>query len=442
MRFRFIWLGVIFIAAGLGVTRLWAGRPDLTYITAPIEQGDIVTTLTATGQLSAVVTVTVGSQQSGQVAELMVDFNEVVTKGQAIARLDPSIFAAKVRQAEAGLEEARAAVAMQQAALEKAKVDLDSAKNRRDVVAAQAESAGVLAENSSRDFKRKKLLVARSTIAPAAAENASAAYRSAAALFKAAQAEGTVAETAVPAAAAGLDMAQATLQHAVASLNQQQAALEQAKIDLERTVIRSPIDGVVIDRKVELGQTVAATLEAPTLFTIAHDLRDMVVYAKINEADIGRVRPGQRASFSVDAHPERDFEATVSEIRKSPQVIENVVAYNVVLTAPNNELTLLPGMTAMVHLVVDRTANVLKIPNAALRFRPQTADRPSAEAGTAIVWIKGFTGAPEAVRVKLGSGGSSSTELVGGSLKAGDRVIIGTTPTAGSSPWLGINWGT
>jgi HlyD family secretion protein len=131
----------------------------------------------------------------------------------------------------------------------------------------------------------------------------------------------------------------------------------------------------------------------------------------------------------------------VSEIRKSPQVVENVVAYKVVLTAPNKELTLLPGMTAMVHVVVDRVANVLKIPNAALRFRPQTANPPSAEAGTAIVWVKGFASIPEPVQVKLGSSDSSSTELVGGSLHVGDSVMIGTTPTAGPSPWLGIRWG-
>ena len=442
MRYRFVWLWTIIIPAGLAAGQLWAERPKIAYITAPIEQGDIVTTLTATGQLSAVVTVTVGSQQSGQIAELMVDFNDVVTKDKAIARLDSSIFAAKVRQAEAGLEEARATVAMQRAALEKAQVDLDSAKNRRDVAMAQVESAGVVAENKSRDFKRKKVLAERSTIAPAAAEDASAAYRSAAALFRAAKAERAVAEAAVPAAAAELDMAQATLQHALAAMDQQRAALEQALIDLDRTVIRAPIDGIVIDRQVELGQTVAATLESPTLFTIAHDLRDMHVHAKIDEADIGQLRSGQRARFTVDSFPERVFDATVSAIRKSPQVVQNVVAYTVVLTASNTDLALLPGMTAMVQLMVDRAEDVLKLPNAALRFRPPAGEVPAADTGNGIVWVEGPEGHPQPVQVKIGRSDAVSTEISGGSLAAGDRVIVGTAPKPEASSWFGIHWGT
>ena len=441
MRYRLVWLGAILVVAGLGAGRLWAGRPDIAYITAPIEQGDIVTTLTATGQLSAVVTVNVGSQQSAQIAELMVDFNDVVAKDQAIARLDPSVFSAKVRQAEAELEEARATVAMQRAAVEKARIDFDSTKIHRDVAAAQAESAGAIAENTSRDFKRKKALVERSTIAPAAAEDASASYRSSAALLRAAQGERAVAEAAVPAAAAELERAQATLQHALAVMDHQQASLEQARIDLTRTIIRAPIDGIVIDRKVELGQTVAATLEAPTLFTIAHDLRDMEVHAKIDEADIGRVRPGQPASFTVDAYPDRVYGAMVSEMRKAPQVVENVVAYTVVLAAQNTDLTLLPGMTAIVHVVVDRAVNVLKLPNAALRFSPPAGEAPAAEAGTALVWVEDPEGAARPVPVTLGRSDASSTEVVGGPLQGGDRIIIGTVPQAEASSWLGVRWG-
>ena len=440
---RLAWLGVVILAIiALGASRLWAEGPDVSYITAPVERGDLVTTLTATGQLSAMTTVSVGSQQSGQIAELMVDFNDVVTKDQAIARLDPGILAAEVRQAEAGLEEARATVAVQRAALEKARVDLEGAKNHRDVAMAQVESAAVIAENTSRDFKRKKLLAERSTIAPAAAEDASATYRSAAALFRAAKAERAVAEAAVPAAAAELDMAQATLQHALAAMDQQQAALEQARIDLGRTVIRAPIDGIVIDRQVELGQTVAATLELPTLFTIADDLRDMEVHAKIDEADIGRIRPGQHASFTVDAHPQRAFDATVSEIRRSPQVLENVVAYTVVLAAPNADVALLPGMTAMVSIRVDEATGVLKVPNAALRFRPPTSSgMPVADAGKATVWVEGSNEVPQPIHVKLGRSDATSTEVLDDSLRPSERVIVGSVSNPKASSWLGIHWG-
>jgi HlyD family secretion protein len=330
---------------------------------------------------------------------------------------------------------------VQRAALEKAMVDLDSAKNSREVADAKVDSAGVVAENTSRDLKRKKHLAERATIAPAAAEDASAAHRSAAALFRAAEAERTVVEAAIPAADAELEMAQATLEHALAAFDQQQAALEQARIDQARTVIRAPIDGIVIDRQVELGQTVAATLEAPTLFTIAQDLKDMEVHAKVDEADIGRVRPGQRARFTVDAHPDRVFDAIVSEVRKSPQVLQNVVAYTVVLAAPNRDLALLPGMTALVRVVLDEASDVLKLPNAALRFRPPSGKMPQAEAGTAFVWVERAATDPKPVAVKLGRSDANWTEVAGGSLRAGDRVITGTLPRSEEPSWLGIRWG-
>jgi HlyD family secretion protein len=260
-------------------------------------------------------------------------------------------------------------------------------------------------------------------------------------LFRAAEAERTVVEAAIPAADAELEMAQATLEHALAAFDQQQAALEQARIDLARTVIRAPIDGIIIDRQVELGQTVAATLEAPTLFTIARDLRDMQVHAKIDEADIGRVQPGQRARFTVDAHPDRVFEATVSEIRKSPEVLQNVVAYTVILAAPNRDLALLPGMTAMVRVVLDEASDVLKLPNAALRFRPPSGVVPSAEAGTAFVWVERANADPKPVAVRPGRSDASWTEVKGGSLRSGDQVIIGMLPNSEEPSWLGLRWG-
>ena len=448
MNRRHLAAGSVALLTALGVGGLYAGSSDMNYLTAPVERGDFVTTMTATGQLSAVVTVTVGSQQSGQIAELLADFNDRVAKDQPIARLDPSIFEAKVREAEAALAVARANVAIQRAALEKAEVDLGSARTRRDVVEAQAENAGVIAENAKRDFRRKKVLVERATIAPAAAEDASTAFKSAAALWRAAVAEQEVAEGTATAMEASRKMAEATLQHAEAAVNQQLAALEQAQVDLSRTIIRAPIDGVVIGRNVDPGQTVAATLEAPTLFTIAQDLHQMEVHAKIDEADIGRIQLGQRATFSVDTHPNRIFHGTVAQIRKAPEVVQNVVTYTVVLTAQNTDLALLPGMTAVVRIVVDSTTDALKIPNAALRFRPPedvaavatAAMAPVSEApNSAVVWVLNSEGTPLPVRVRLGRSNDDVTQIVG-PLRAGQAVIVGAAPSRRGVSIFGIRW--
>jgi HlyD family secretion protein len=308
----------------------------------------------------------------------------------------------------------------------------------------------VIAENAKRDFKRKQILVKRSTIAPAAAEDASTAFKSAAALRRAAEAEREVAESAVTATEASRKMAEATLQHAEAAVKQQIALLEQAQIDLSRTVIRAPIDGVVIGRKVDPGQTVAATLEAPTLFTIAQDLHQMEVHAKIDEADIGRIRLGQRASFAVDTHPGRNFQGTVTQIRKASEVIQNVVTYTVVLTVQNTDLALLPGMTAVVQILVDSAADVLKIPNAALRYRPPeevstgstTAGAAASEDNSAaVVWVLNPEGTAVPVQVKLGRSSDNATEVVDGALRAGQDVIVGAVPLDNGISFFGIGRG-
>jgi HlyD family secretion protein len=438
-RSRLLWMGMIPAAAALAAAIPWQARPQVAYLTQPVERGDLLSTLTATGQLNAVTTVTVGSQESGQIAELLVDFNDVVEKGQPIARLDPSTFAARVRQAKAEVEEARATVVLQRSAVEKARIDLQGARTKREVAVARVANARAVAENSRRDLRRKELLVARATLAPAAGEDASTEYQSMAALLRAAEAEREVADQAVPAAAAGVSMAEATLQHAHAAIEQKLAALEQANIDLARTVIRAPIRGAVIDRSVEPGQTVAAALEAPTLFTLAYDLREMEVHAKVDEADIGRVRLGQKARFGVDAYPDRVFEASVGQIRKAADVIENVVTYTVVLKATNADLALFPGMTALVRILVERAANVLKIPNAALRYLP--AGEPAAGAkGGALIWIVDESGNPVPVEVTLGRSDADSTELVEGPLREGQRVIVGTAPLVESGSWFGLHW--
>jgi HlyD family secretion protein len=229
-------------------------------------------------------------------------------------------------------------------------------------------------------------------------------------------------------------MAASNLELSEAQVRQQAATLEQARIALERTVIRSPIDGIVISRDVDPGQTVAATLEAPTLFTIAHDLGRMQVHARVDEADIGRIKEGQRAIFTVDAHPGRTFNGTVSEIRKAPLLVENVITYTVVLEAENPDLVLLPGMTAVLQVIVEDVTNVLKIPNAALRFTPTEAVRGNSasaaigpQAGSAAtVWTVGEGGQPVPVEIELGQSDDKATEVVHGALEAGQHVIVGT----------------
>jgi HlyD family secretion protein len=255
----------------------------------------------------------------------------------------------------------------------------------------------------------------------------------------------------VIAAEAGQVMADAELLYAEAGERQQAAELDQARIDLARTLIAAPSDGVVIGRDVDGGQTVAASLEAPTLFTIAQDLRHMEVHAKVDEADIGQIRVGQRASFTVDAYPARIFSGTVEQIRKAPEVVENVVTYTVVLSAQNADLVLLPGMTAMIQVVVEEVENVLKVPNAAVRFQlpDSAAGRPvanaaaaavSASGSPAVIWVLGADARPRAVRVTLGRSNESMTELVDGPLRAGQQVIIGTASTSQDHSWLGLSW--
>lgn len=436
--------------AGLGAVALQEGRSEVAYLSAPVQRGDVRTVITATGTLNAVVTVKVGSQLSGQISELRVDFNDEVGKGQALAQLDPQTYAARVREAEAALQVAKATAAIQRAAVDKATADVANAIASRVVTEARAESARIEAEDAERELAWRRTLLERATIAASEVDRALAEAKSALALRRAAEAELLGNASALRAAEAGRAMAEADLQHAEATIRQQEAALDQAEVDLARTVIRAPIDGVVIGRDVDRGQTVAATLEAPTLFTIAQDLRRMEVHAKVDEADIGRIRTGQPAAFTVDAHPRRAFAGVVAQIRKAPEVVQNVVTYTVLISAENPELELLPGMTAVVQIVVDEVADVLTVPNAALRFRPpENAVVSSAAAGTgeavgrgapALVWVVDKAGRPAPVRVGLGESDAEATQLTAGPLAEGDQVIVGAAPRTSDS-WFAIRLG-
>jgi len=308
---------IVLVLAAIAGAWWWRSSADKeapAYRLAKVEKGPITATVAASGTLNPVTSVQVGTQVSGQVKELFADFNSTVKQGQLIARIDPETFQIRVTQAQADLEASRAANGRAQVAMLNAKRDLD----------------------------RSRELVEKNFASPADLDAKQALF----------------------------DLALADVKSSQAVLRQREAALASARVDLTRTEIRAPVNGVVIKRSVELGQTVAASLQAPELFVIAKDLADMQVETSIDEADVGRMRAGQRASFTVDAFSGRTFNGEVKQIRKSAQTVQNVVTYTVLVSANNEGGQLLPGMTANVRIVTDTRDSALKVPNAALRFRP------------------------------------------------------------------------
>jgi HlyD family secretion protein len=333
------------VAAAVGAYA-WKGRGgEAAYRFGKVERGTVTAVVSATGTLNPVVSVQVGSQVSGQIRELYADFNSPVKKGQLIARIDSDSFALRVNQAMADLEAARATVLTQ----------------RANVAALQAEvsRSKVNLADAEREFKRNQMLFEKKFVSEAARDKAQAAFEAAREQVKTAQAQ--------------LEVGQAQVRNVEALVKQREAQLAQARVDLERTSIRAPVDGIVVKKSVEPGQTVAASLQAPELFVIAQDLREMQVETSIDEAEVGRVRVGQTASFTVDSFPGRTFRGTVSQVRKAATVVQNVVTYIAVVATANPDLSLFPGMTANVRIVVDTRENVLRVPNGALRFRPSGA---------------------------------------------------------------------
>ena len=323
--------GVIAIAGAWYVFGRSAPAGELTIESEAAEMADIRRSVAATGAVRARVTVEVGSQLSGQVAELNVDFNSPVEEGQIIARIDPQSYQTRVREAEAAVATANAQISLQQAGLQRVDANLRVAEE---------------------DFRRVESLLERGIASPAAFEAAEAAL------------ESSRSERAV---------ALAQIVNARATLQQREATLSGAQIDLERTVIRAPIDGVVINRAVDVGQTVAASLSAPILFTIAQDLSVIQIDAQVDESDIGQILQGQTATFTVDAFPGQNYEGNVDQVRLAATNESNVVTYTVVVTAQNPGQRLLPGMTANLDIVTGERNGVLSVPNSALRFRPSGA---------------------------------------------------------------------
>ncbi len=370
-------LGAVFLAltGWLGVRIFTEGKNNLSaFRLASVEKRDMVNRISASGELSAVVTVAVGSEISGQIKELLADFNSKVKNGEIIARLDPQSYEVLVRQAEAELTLANAKRVTQEATVARYQADLENADSLYAAAKAQTAKARAVLESAQRDFQRKEALVKQDFISRNDFDAAQTALAEASAQLEQAQAQENAAGSKVVSSKAGLSMAKAQIQEALAQIQLKSAELEKRRVDLERTVIRSPVDGVVIDRSVDIGQTVAASLQAPTLFTIAQDLGQMQVSASVDEADIGLIRENQPAKFTVDAFAGKKFQGRVAQIRKAGKTVQNVVTYTVILAVNNPELILMPGMTAEVEIEVARREQVLTVPNAALRFKPSAGE--------------------------------------------------------------------
>jgi len=406
MRTKLTWpivlASVILIAviATFGFTR----KDQPRYFTARVERGDVRDVVDSTGTINAVTTVLVGSQVSGTIAKLGADFNSRVRKGQVIAEIDPALFQGALLQATADLNSAKANVVVAQANLEKTKASLVQTKA---------------------DYDRATTLEAQDSIAMQQVDLSKATYYSALAMVGAAKAAVTQAE---------------------AQVNQKEGAVAVARTNLEYTVIRSPIDGTVVARNVDVGQTVAASLQAPTLFTIAKDLTKMQVYAKTDETNVGKVKVGRRVTFKVDAFPKDTFQGVVSQVRMNPVIVQNVVNYDAIIDFDNPELKLFPGMTAYVTVPVASAENVLKVANGALRYTPQLPQEQMSafqeKFGTkpserTVVWKLRADNTMEPVKVTLGITDHSYTALgqvVIGELREGDNVITGEVPVKNQVP--------
>ncbi len=441
---RFVKKGVLigmllaFLSGGIFVVQLRNGAQEVAYETRRVERGKITATVSATGTVNAVTTVKVGTQVSGIIEKLFADFNSIVQAGEIIARLDQRTFQAKRAQAQANLESAQAEVKVAAANLRNMEAALENAQAEVASARANLEKARVAVIEAERALRRNRELAGKNLISRSELESIQAAYDSAGAQQKAAQAQLEAAQAKFRSAQAQKEVAAAQVDKAKAQVSQAKAALQQAEVDLEHTLIRAPVNGVVISRDVDVGQTVAASLQAPVLFTIAQDLTKMQVDANVDEADIGKIVVGQTAVFTVDAYPGETFKGIVKEIRLAPIIEQNVVHYDTVIRVENPAQKLRPGMTATVTLIVAERENSLKIPNAALRFHPEREETGRQEGRNTLqsfiqlqrtpsgrVWVVDGSGRPAAVSLRLGITDGLFTEILEGDLQEGAEVIVG-----------------
>jgi HlyD family secretion protein len=432
---KWIILIAVAVLAGLFLFFGLSRSTQPQHFAAKVERGDIHDVVDATGTINAVILVQVGSQVSGTIAKLNVDFNSRVRKGDVVALIDPALFQGAVQQASA---------------------DLDNAKANLVAAKANLDKAAATAQQTKADYDRTVELSTEKIMSQQQLDLAKANYDS---------------------AKAGVGAAIANVAQAEAQVSQKAAALTVAQTNLNYTVIRSPIDGTVVARNVDVGQTVAASLQAPTIFTIAQDLTKMLVYTKTDESDVGNIRPGKQVTFKVDAFPKDTFQGVVSQVRMNPTTVQSVVTYDTIIEFANPETKLFPGMTAYVTIPVDTVQNVLKVPNTALRYKPplapedilaiykqygiagneklQAADEPAAagpgpqagggnqnaprapRAESAVVWKLHADNTMEPVKISLGITDHAYTQVasvIKGDLKEGEALIIRSVMPKSQAP--------
>ncbi|MBM6579500.1 efflux RND transporter periplasmic adaptor subunit [Microvirga sp. BT689] len=449
-----LWLIGILLAAGSAGFLLWqpsgGHASDQAYRLGTVDRGPIIASVRATGTLNPVTTVLVGSQLSGQVVEILADYNTPVKEGQVVARLYAEQIKSRRDAALADLAQARADLDTKRAQIDKARSALQRAEAQAADLRAQRERTQAQLEEAQRNLERQTALNTRAVGTQTALEQAGTQVDIQKANLASADAQIASNQAETLGLKADLALAEANVKSAEAIILQRQAKLRDIEIDLARTEIKSPVGGVVVKRDIELGQTVAASLSAPTLFTIAQDLREIDIYANIDEADVGRLKEGQKVSFTVNAYPNRTFEGRVRMVRLAAQTVQNVVTYTAVIGVRNQDQALLPGMTANLQIITDEREDVLRIPNAALRFRPPAAvvasearsstpegqnprrrarrdqvasDQDEGTGGS--VYRVGDDGKPQVVPVRLGATDGAYTEIVRGDLQEGAAVIVG-----------------
>jgi HlyD family secretion protein len=373
------------LALAITAVTWWAFAQPSTihYVSAPVAKGAVIRTVTATGTVNPELTIIVGTAVSGIIRELNCDYNTEVKKGQICAKIDPRPYQSVVDENSANLAVAKAQLVKDQANLTYAKLALGRA----------------------------------ATLLPTHA----------------------VSQDAYDSAKSTYDQALAQITFDEATIQQRQASLDAAQVNLDYTDIVSPVDGTVVSRNVTMGQTVAASFQTPTLFLIATDLTKMEVDANVSESDVGGIKPGNKATFTVDAYPKRTFEGTVTQVRQSPQTVQNVVTYDIVISVNNSDLTLMPGMTAASRIVIDQRNDVIRVPNQALRYVPKGL-AGAAQSGQAQIWIL-RDGKPVPIPVVAGLDDDNFTEIASGDVKPGDLVITAELLAAANktvTPRLGL----
>jgi HlyD family secretion protein len=453
-----LWLVGLLVVAGAAGFVLWrpasGNASDMAYRLATVDRGPITASVRATGTLNPVTTVLVGSQLSGQVVEILADYNTLVKEGQVVARLNSEQIRSRQDAAQADLAQARADRDTKSAQIDKARSALLRSQAQADDLAAQRNRARVQLAEAQRNLDRQTELTTRAAGTQTALEQARTQLEVQQANLASADAQIASNRAEQTGLKADIALAEAGVKSAEALILQRQAKLRDIEIDLARAEIKSPVDGVVVKRDIELGQTVAASLSAPTLFTIAQDLSEIDIHANIDEADVGRLKPEQKVTFTVNAYPNRTFEGSVRMVRLSAQTVQNVVTYTAVIGVENRDQALLPGMTANLQIVTDEREDVLRIPNAALRFRPAMNLAARAEAdperrnarrtgrdqaqdgedGTGgRVFRLGPDGNPQPIAVRLGVTDGSYTEVLRGDLQDGSSVITGGGQRGGAA---------